>query len=142
MVIEQTMTTYKTSDGRIFTKRAEAEEHEKALSGIKAFTVYAFPDLNEGRHGPTCQGFVLVNASADHALFAQHWAFKRYGSAVAFVQGVFGSNAIAQNWRLTAADSHEDARVIARIEERFPPKVLWGEGMHERSANGEWSVRR
>lgn len=120
------VTAFKTSDGRLFETEENAKAHENTLSKVKAFSIYTGPDLTEGRHGPKFQGYLLVHANGSHELFAEDWCFKNFNNRVAFVMGVFGSNAIIEKWQFKKVDLHvvSDGEVIDRIEENFVSK-LW-----------------
>lgn len=119
---------YKTTDGKIFETESMAQEHEKELSNVKAFKVYAHPDLTEGRYGPSLQGYLLVHANKYHDEFAKHWAYTEYGNEIAFVMGAYGSNAIIGNWKVTQCDidSIESDKIVDKIEENFIKKI-WEE---------------
>lgn len=116
---------YKTIDGKIFESKEDAQKHETKLGNLRAFKIYAYPDLNEGRRGAEFQGYLLVNARSSHDMFAEHWCYEKYKNKVAFVMGAFGSNAIMENWYYTRCDLSEvDGNVIDRVQENFVDK-LW-----------------
>lgn len=117
---------YETVDGKVFYNKEEAEKHEEKINDVKAFRVYAHPDLTEGRSGASFQGYLLVHVRNAHEMFAEEWCYRKYGNKVTFVQGVYGSNAIMTSWRLSPCSvfNVEDSKIIGRLEEDFVDK-LW-----------------
>lgn len=116
--------TYKTIDGKLFDNEEDALKHEKAYQNIKAFKIFAYPDLTEGRNGPTFQGYLLVHAKSDHSLFVEDWCYRKYHNKVSFVMGAFSSAAIRENWYyLPCKLSEVDDQIIEKIEEDFVTKI-------------------
>jgi hypothetical protein len=116
---------YRTKDGKTFTSEREAHDHETAMDNVRTFEIYAHPELNEGAYPAKFQGFLLVNANDHHFRFAEDWCYKKYGNRIEFVQGVYGSNAIVENWRIVLhVGACSTDKVIGRIEERFV-KHIW-----------------
>lgn len=119
--------TYKTIDGLVFEDRDKAEIHEKSLGNVKAFKIYAFPDLNEGKYSYQFQGYLLVNAEAHHNLFVEDWCYKNYKNRVDFVMGTYGSNAIIEKWNFISCDLGDvkPDDVLDKLEDKCSPK-MWG----------------
>lgn len=124
--MEEVLTiAYKTIDGKLFESKEEAQKHEEQNQNLKAFKIFAYPDLTEGRSGPEFQGYLLVNAKSNHSMFAEHWCYEKYHNKIAFVMGVFGSNAIMENWYYTSCSLSEvNDSIIGKVQEDFVEK-LW-----------------
>lgn len=118
---------YETLDGKIFKNKEDAEKHEQKLKGIKAYKIYAYPDLTEGRHGYQFQGYLLVNARNSHSLFVENWCYSKYGNRVDFIMGGFNSNAIMEKWSFVGCDLYlvNEAEILDKIEEDLVDKI-WG----------------
>lgn len=118
--------TYRTIDGKLFESKEEAEQHEMKIRNVKAYKIYAYPDLNEGRRSAEFQGYLLVNSDGYHDMFAEYWCYEKYKNRVAFVMGAFGSNAIMENWSYKSCDVLEvqSEKIIGRVQDKFVPK-LW-----------------
>jgi hypothetical protein len=124
LVIEK----FESTDGKIFDTESQCVLHESQMKDVAWFEVFAGPDLTEGRHGPKSRGYIAVHAKSSHSMFAEHWCYKEYGSAVAFCQGVFGSNAVIPNWRVDRLENVNmslDVNILALIEERCVSKKMW-----------------
>ena len=133
----KTTTVYITADGKEFIDSDEAHHHEMSLNNIKYFFIRYNPDVTEGR-GLQSAGFIAVNAKQSHRMFAEHAAYELFGSNIEFVQGVFGSNAIMNNWKIigeSQSEPPETNNIIARVEERFVNPKIWGEGIHHHPVN-------
>ncbi len=119
---------YQTADGKIFENIDDANEWEqKKTKNCKYFKGKYGPDLTEGRHGPSLDVYIQVRAKDSHFMFAKHAMYKVFGNEIAFVQGVFGSNAIIPNWSLgSLCDVTEvdfiNSKVIV-VEEKFVDTV-------------------
>lgn len=113
MIQELKKTIYKTSDGKVFEDREEAEKWEKRYANVEFFPIYAKPDLTEGRYGPQFVGFLMVDASWSRDLLAEHYCYRTYGSSVDFVQGAQP----IRNWRVgeSQKEAPNEEAVIAKI---------------------------
>ncbi|MNV46332.1 hypothetical protein D3C71_1381570 [compost metagenome] len=118
---------YTTDDGKSFLSKEEAIKHEEALKNVKVFLVHFAPDLTEGR-GYSKSGLIWVNAKGNHRDFAEHWCYSNLGNRIAFVMGVYGSNALMPSWVLTEFTGRDSSKIsiLARLEEEFVKK-LWSE---------------
>lgn len=119
--------TYKTSDGKIFDTAQQAEKWEMRNKNVIGFQISHGPDLTEGR-GFMRKSNIKVRANANHLMFAEYAAYKIFGNKVAFVQGVFGSNAICPNWSLTKG-THEDPYWDIFVEEKFINPIMAEHGV-------------
>lgn len=61
-MIEIKEIVYRTIDGKTFSKKSEAEEHEKKILGKRHFLIYSGPDLTEGKHDGLPIGYIIVDA--------------------------------------------------------------------------------
>lgn len=114
-------TYYETIDGRQFENKHEAEKHEKKL---EFFELYCFPDTTEGRHSCLLKGYIAVAANDRHSYFAEYAAHKVLGNRITFCQGVFGSNAIMENWKIKHVDKdnvlhNEKTPVLITVKDNF-----------------------
>jgi hypothetical protein len=92
-VREENKVVYTTEDGKTFFDKKEAQRHEDTLKNTKAYQVRYCPDLNEtGTLQKT--GYIICNAQWGNDLWVEDWLYKKFGSRVAFVQGV----APTTNW--------------------------------------------
>lgn len=125
---------YQTADGKFFDKVEDANKWEQRnLENCKYFKGKCYPDLNEGRYPPNTDVFIQVRAKDSHFMFAKYAMYKVFGNEVAFVQGVFGSNAITPNWSLSSACDVSEVDFINSklivVEEQFIETVD-GTGIH------------
>jgi hypothetical protein len=120
-------TVYVTDDGKEFTNRKEAELHETKTKDVKYFLVSYAPDLTEGR-GLQNKGILMVHSKGCQSMFAEHYCYQKFGNKIEFVMGVYGSNAITQNWSIREINKEQTANypVLARLEENFVTKI-WGD---------------
>ncbi len=119
--------TYKTIDGKLFDVKEDAEKHEKTLTKVKAYKIYAYPDLTEGRHGAKFQGYLLVHADNNQDLFVEDWCYRKYKNKIGFIMGAYGSNAIMETWLyhevpLASVNLNEN-KILDKIEENFVNKI-------------------
>lgn len=89
-IAERKQTVYETSDGKIFSSKRDAIDHENQIQSIKWFFVSFSPDLTEGR-GFQSHAYIAVNAKTQHMDFAEYAIAKKLGPRFSFCQGVFGS---------------------------------------------------
>lgn len=127
-----TKTLYVTSDGTEFENEDAAQQHQAAIDRrIKVYLVRYSPDLTEGR-GMQRSGLIKVAAEECHKMFADFAASELFGNPIAFVQGVFGNNAIVHNWTIRelnndAVRDNFNTPVIATVQDKwcephyFPP---------------------
>lgn len=117
-------TIYITDDGKEFTNKKEAMEHESRLNNVKYFVVRYSPDLTEGR-GLQKAGLVMVHAKGSHREFVEHWCYQNFGNRIDFCMGVYGSNAIMAAWSIREVVESEigSYEVLNKIEERFVDKI-------------------
>ena len=115
---------YVTEDGKEFTNKQEALEHEDKLLNVKPFLVRYCPDLTEGR-GLQKSGIVWVHANGSYKDFVEHWCYEHFGNKFDFCMGVYGSNAIVNTWYVTTASESDlnENEVLHRIEENFVKKI-------------------
>ncbi|MFJ8528629.1 hypothetical protein [Bacillus sp. NPDC094106] len=118
---------YKTIDGQVFDTYEQAKEHEESIANIKVFCVQHQPDLNETGMLQK-ESYLIVHANGQHQLFAEHWCHENIGNALAFVMGVYGSNAIVRNWRLREVKKSyleiKNEDILAKIEENFVTHIF------------------
>jgi len=132
MVKVITKEVFQSRDGKMFNTKAEAQDHEESLDQVKYFVVHYSPDLTEGRVSSQASGIIGVNAAGSHNLFAEHACFALFGSRWAFVQGVFGDNAIIPNWRLAEEiDDKGERKLLATVQARFTKSKLWKDGVNK-----------
>lgn len=121
--------TYKTSDGKLFDNKDEAERYEFELQKIKIYRVHYHPELNEGKRYLD-DGYVFIYANNYHEMFLKDWLYKKFGNPISFVMGVYGSNAIVDSyiWYEITEPEIESNKILARIEEDFVNKI-WRENI-------------
>lgn len=93
------ITSYQTTDGKLFTSLTEATKHEAILDSRKVYRIDYAPDLTEGR-GLQKFGFIVVEGDKSlwtANLFVENWCFVKWGNRVAFVQGTCPT----ENWQIT-----------------------------------------
>ena len=100
-----------TTDGLEFTDEAEARRHEERIKGTRYFKVFHGPDLTET--GILQRSSVVSSKprhNVGHELFVEEWAYKKFGSRAAYVQGV----ARTENWLV--AEMKKDAALEEGID--------------------------
>lgn len=126
----RTVEIHTTSDGKEFVNRKDALEHEEQIQRLKYFKIRYGPDLTEGKHGPKSVAYMVVNARVRHDKFAEYACYEIFGNPYVMA-GVFGSNAIMENWILEPLNKiPEDVEVHFSVEDKFTPKEIWGPGIH------------
>lgn len=129
-ITTETKTVYTCSDGKTFADEDQARTHEAKLGELIYYEIAYGADTCEGRGCLDKKAYVAVNAKAHHDRFVKHAMYKKFGSPVTFVQGVFGSNAIMDYWAILGKVSIPDyKKVIIRIEDRFATNNIFGEGI-------------
>lgn len=119
--------TYRTLDGKIFEDKDKATIHEKSLGNVKAYKIYAYPDLTEGKHSYQFQGYLLVNAETHHDMFVEDWCYRNYKNRIDFIMGAYGSNAIMEKWNYLECQLNvvKGDNVLDKLEDMCSPKI-WG----------------
>lgn len=129
-ITTETKTVYTCSDGKTFTDEKQANDHEAKLSELVYYEIRYGADTCEGRNCLNNKAYVAVNAKYHHDSFVKHAMFKKFGSPVTFVQGVFGSNAIMDYWDIVGKVENPDyKKIIIRVEDRFAGNNIFGEGI-------------
>ena len=124
------MVQYECMDGMKFSTREEAEQHEEKLKQIHIYKVYAGPDLTEGRYGPKYKGVILINSPYYEEL-ARYWAYNSYGNEYGLIQGVVTKP--QKMWFLETIDKvYSVDDILAKIEDRNPVELIWGEHSMEK----------
>lgn len=134
----ETKIFYTRSDGKVFMREEHASAHESKLNDLVYYEIRYGADTCEGRSCLDKTAYVAVNAKSNHGRFITHAMYKKFGSPVTFVQGVFGSNAIMDYWSIVGkCPAPEQSNVIMRVEDRFAANKLFGEGIWH-SIDGKW----
>lgn len=127
-----TQEVYETTDGKVFTNKEEAELHEKQMADLKYYEIRYGSDLTEGREWLCSVGYIVVNAKHSHFEFAEIGMQSVFGNKNQFCMGVFGTNAILPYWKISEkviTKPDPAYKIIVAVEERFPNKKIYGEGI-------------
>jgi len=77
---------YKTSDGKVFTYKPDAEKHESVLKSRFLFRVDYNPNFERG-YGFNKSKYIVVNNRADErlaVLIAEHFCYNNFGNKVIY----------------------------------------------------------
>ena len=117
-VVEKMVKVFIAKDGSEFLSEEACNKYDKVSGNTMYFSVKAYPDLTEGRHGPRTTGVIAVNAERNHKMFAEHAAYVLFGNRINFVQGYFGSNSIITNWILGEGSTEKPSdKIIATVQD-------------------------
>jgi hypothetical protein len=130
---------FKCTDGKVFDKRADAEQHQALIDCVAYYVVRYSPDLTEGR-GLQRAGLVAVNAVSMQQRLAQYACNKEFGPEYAFVQGHFAPTAMTKNWALTdaCAEDIEKLSIVITVEEARAKVNIYQPGITSILSGKHW----
>jgi DNA-directed RNA polymerase subunit RPC12/RpoP len=113
---------YIADDGQEFLTEEDCLKYEATQKNVLAFKVHHNVDLTESGRLDSCS-FILVNCPDPYYAqkFVRHYCFKKFGNEIAFVQGVYGGNAICDAWVIKSCllSAVEPEKILAKIQPKF-----------------------